>query len=94
MICAATPSTKPIARMGKSFLLTPRHGVLEEKTDQIDARVRLPRDATQLAPSASDIALTECDERDSGNRDAVEVSWRYHHPLSLVLQPIGADRAT
>ena len=87
--------------MGESFLVRPRHGVLQEKprtvkrkTDQIDALVRLPRDATQLAPSASDVALTECDERDSGSRDAVEVSWRYHHPLSLVLQPIGADRAT
>jgi len=58
--------------MGQSFLLRPRHGVLEEKTDQIDARVRLPRDATQLGPSAGDVALTECDERDSGSRDAVE----------------------
>jgi hypothetical protein len=31
VICAATPSTKPISGMGESFLLRPRHGVLEEK---------------------------------------------------------------
>jgi hypothetical protein len=31
VICAATPNTKPTVCMGESFLLRPRHGVLEEK---------------------------------------------------------------